>query len=367
MMNNPNTISQTQDDHKKMLGGLSLALVVAASLVALWRGSFVGTLNADFASYSGDQTGNHYGANSATSQSQSGHVANVILVPEQVSTIQGAIDQASDGSVIFVAPGQYRESIFIHGKNISLQASGGSATVCILGSGRGGPIALIENAKCMIDGFRIQDGRGENGRGLTLQSSDATIVNCTFANNIGGVSVTNSKAQFMNCVIATNRSAIAGGGMWCAQSDVRMSDCTVNDNAAGTFGGGVYVQGGSMQLLNVSFINNRVQSGAWGGGLYSDRANVNLNACVMRGNFSHDSGAAMYVLDANAKIRASTFERNSSTGAATVVGANAKFDIQDSILEQANETVAVATSDSAVIEMAEANAMETGAIMMAVK
>ena len=87
----------------------------------------------------------------------------------------------------------------------------------------------------------------------------------------------------------------------------------------------------------------------------------------MQGNFSHDSGAAMYVLDANAKIRASTFERNSSTGAATVVGANAQFDIQDSMLEADDETIAAAARDEAVIEMAEADAMETGTMMMAVK
>ena len=76
----------------------------------------------------------------------------------------------------------------------------------------------------------------------------------------------------------------------------------------------------------------------------------------------------MYVLDANAKIRSSTFERNSSTGAATVVGANAQFDIQDSMLEADYETIAAAAArDEAVIEMAGADAMETSAIMMAVK
>ena len=358
--NQTNRIVQTSNSQKAILGGLSLTLVVGASLVALWRGAFVSSLNAANTTISN-------GMNSNAAQDQLGNNATVILVPEHFATIQGAIDQASDGSVIFVAPGHYRESIRIHGKNISLQAASGAATASILGSGRGGPIALVENSKCMIDGFRIQDGRGANGRGLEVKGSNATIVNCTFTNNMGGVSASNSKAQFDHCAIALNKSAVEGGGLWSWQSDVRMNDCKVDGNATGTCGGGVYALGGSMQMFNVSLTNNRLKSGAWGGGLYSDRANVNLNACVMQGNFSHDSGAAMYVLDANAKIRASTFERNSSTGAATVVGANAQFDIQDSMLEADDETIAAAARDEAVIEMAEADAMETGAMMMAVK
>ena len=222
--NQTNQIVQTSSSQKAILGGLSLTLVVGASLVALWRGAFVSSLNA--------ATTTSNGMNLNAEQDQLGNNAAVILVPEHFATIQGAIDQAADGSVIFVAPGQYRESIRIHGKNISLQATNGAATASILGSGRGGPIALVENSKCMIDGFRIQDGRGANGRGLEVQSSNATILNCTFTNNAGGVSVFNSKAQFIRCVIAENRAAVAGGGLWSTQSDVRMSDCTVKDNAA---------------------------------------------------------------------------------------------------------------------------------------
>lgn len=360
-MNNTNQTNQmthTQNHQKEILGGLSLTLVVAASLVALWRGSFVSSLNADTARLVGDMStiseGNH-------------NNASVILVPEQVSTIQGAINQASDGAMIFVAPGQYRENIRVQGKNISLQSVGGATSTSILGDGRDGPIAFIENSKFMIDGFCFQNGRGENGRGLAMQGSNATIMNCTFTNNIGGVSASNSKAQFDHCAIALNKSTVQGGGLWAWQSDVRMNDCKVDGNATGTCGGGVYALGGSMQMFNVSLTNNRLKSGAWGGGLYSDRANVNLNACVMQGNFSNDSGAAMYVLDANAKIRSSTFKRNSSTGAATVVGANAQFDIQDSMLEADDETIAAAVLDEAVIEMAGADAMETSAMMMAVK
>lgn len=57
IMNNTNQklhMLQTQDDRKIILGGLSLTLVVSASLVALWRGSFVSTLSAETASLAGD-------------------------------------------------------------------------------------------------------------------------------------------------------------------------------------------------------------------------------------------------------------------------------------------------------------------------
>ena len=359
--NQSNQLGQMQSNQKQILGGLSLTLVVAASLVALWRGSFVSSLNADIAKLVEDTSTAHV-------DDVSDNTRSVILVPEQVSSIQAAINQATDGAIIFVAPGQYRENIRIQGKNIVLHSTGGAASVSILGDGRDGPIVLIENSKFMLDGFCMQGGRGENGRGMVLQGSNATIMNCTFTNNVGGVSLTNSQAQFDHCAIALNQSAVQGGGLWAWQSDVRMSDCTVNDNATGTFGGGVYALGGCMQLFNVSFMNNRVKSGAWGGGLYSDRANVNLTECVMQGNFSHESGSAMYVLDASATIRASSFKNNSFTGAATVVGANAQFDIQNSILEADNESIAAAvSSNEAAIAMAQADAIETESQMIAVK
>ena len=121
-----------------------------------------------------------------------------------------------------------------------------------------------------------------------------------------------------------------------------------------------------MQLINVSLLQNRVMSGAWGGGLYSDRGNVDMNACVMQGNFSLESGAAMYVLDASAKIRDTTFKGNSSTGEASVVGANAAFDIQSSILE--NETQVIAAEiDEPTTEIASADAIHTSGLMMAAK
>jgi len=92
-----------------------------------------------------------------------------------------------------------------------------------------------------------------------------------------------------------------------------------------------------------------------------------MNSCVMQGNFSHESGAAMYVLDASAKIRDTTFKGNSSTGEATVVGANAAFDIQSSILENETQVIAAQASNESAVEIASADAMETSALMMAAK
>ncbi len=359
-MNNINPTHQIvhgSNNQQAILGALSLALVVAASLVALWRGSFVSTLSAD--------TNPMPETMSADIDQDSVGNATVILVPEQVSTIQGAIHQSTNGGVIFVSAGTYRENIRIQGKNISLQALAAGAR--LLGDGREGPIAIFENSQFLIDGFHIENARGEHGRGLVLQGSQGNISNCHIKNNVGGVAAINSKAQFERCEIAHNTSAVEGGGIWAWQSDVRLSNCKISKNITQTCGGGMCVFGGSVQLLNVAFTSNSVVSGAWGGGLYSDRGHVDMNTCVMQDNFSQDSGAAIYVLDACAKIRASTFKRNSFTGAATVVGAQAEFDIADSELETFGENMATTGVQEAVIAMADADQMTDMGLMAAAK
>src|SRR5438309_7516139 len=63
--------------------------------------------------------------------------AATINVPAGQPTIQAAINAASNGDTILVAPGTYRENINFMGKAITVTSSGGPAVTTINGSARG--------------------------------------------------------------------------------------------------------------------------------------------------------------------------------------------------------------------------------------
>jgi len=95
-----------------------------------------------------------------------GNAKGVIKVPNDYSTIQGAIDSAEDGDKIVVYGGTYEELLTIDKKNISLIAQGDviienpdpAKTI----SNRKDTI-IISNSKCTIEGFTVDVNGGWGG------------------------------------------------------------------------------------------------------------------------------------------------------------------------------------------------------------
>src|SRR5262245_38671388 len=55
--------------------------------------------------------------------------AGVVDAPGVYGSVQAAIDAAADGDVVVVAPGNYAETLVIHGKGLILTVKTGLATV----------------------------------------------------------------------------------------------------------------------------------------------------------------------------------------------------------------------------------------------
>lgn len=102
--------------------------------------------------------------------------ANAVVVPDDYSTIQEAIDAANVGDAIYVRAGAYHEHVLAN-KTVSLLGEGSNVTV-IDGDGDGTVVNVVsENVS--VRGFRIQNGEV----GLRVNSSGNTIMSNTFSNN----------------------------------------------------------------------------------------------------------------------------------------------------------------------------------------
>lgn len=137
--------------------------------------------------------------------------------------IQEALAAAAPAAVILVYPGTYHEDIDFLDKDVRLIAldpreEGAGPCAVIEGTGRGPVVRFGERARsdCLLAGFVITGGRGEQAGAILCDGADPTIANCLIVGN---------RATSPN-----------GAAVWCRHSQAALTNCTIADNYAGTLG-----------------------------------------------------------------------------------------------------------------------------------
>ena len=189
--------------------------------------------------------------------------AATLRVPSQYATIQAAIDVASGGDTVLVAPGRYLESIDFKGKAIAVRSSGGSCVTVIDAYLSGGSVVTFasgEGPGSWLEGFTLTNGNGTYmGLGLSL-----------------------------------------GGGIYCRLSSPTISRNTIIGNHA-SFGGGVDCSGGSPLIINNTIADNQAFQGA-GGGLYCGGGSPQIVNTAITRNTAPSGGAGLYCRDSTCSM-----------------------------------------------------------------
>ncbi|MDY7109658.1 MAG: right-handed parallel beta-helix repeat-containing protein [Planctomycetota bacterium] len=263
----------------------------------------------------------------------------IIRVPDDLPTIQQAINACVHGDKVIVADGIYtgsmNKNLDFGGKLITVRSENGPDN-CIIDCsdyGRGFHFHSGETAEAVVQGLTIRNGDpGDDGGGVYCEyNSSPTIINCRIADchardNGGGVYCYHSSPTLSECTISDNHIGNSGGGagIYCGYgSDPTLIDCTITGNTislegggAGVMcvhasptlinceisdngdesanagrGGGVYCGGDSQPILidclitdNTAYYNSHGGDG-YGGGLYcSSGASATLIGCVIADN-----------------------------------------------------------------------------------
>ena len=155
-------------------------------------------------------------------------------VPSEYSTIQAAIDAASDGDTVLVQPGTYLENINFNGNNIVLESQHGAVSTIIIPANSGIPVAWFhsgENPTGKLIGFTLKDGANIRGSALRFHSSHPTIENCIITASTGesAISYYYSGAVLKNCLIHGNSST---SPFYFDESDSypQIINCTIANN-----------------------------------------------------------------------------------------------------------------------------------------
>jgi len=264
----------------------------------------------------------------------------VLEVPDDYETIQGAIDEADEGDIVFVQPGEYFENIEIQsditiGSRFFSTGEEQFIHLTIIDGNRNGTVVDIEDtgAQMLLTGFTICNGvSDEFGGGIRSRNSQETLSHLFITDNqaqIGsGICLTQSGTHLDWITVTRNNASQRGGGIYCGIShddeDVipefnhvtvsdnisdegaggisfdrvspRLNDVYILRNEASDFGGGISCVNSEPILTNVLIAEN--QSGGDGGGIRLFRSNPVLNnVTVTRNVTERETGGGLSILE----------------------------------------------------------------------
>ncbi len=194
-----------------------------------------------------------------------------LKVPSQYGTIQEAVDNASAGDKIVVAPGEYHGNIKLK-EGVILQGAGADSTT-IVGSGTG---SVIEGAKnAVVEGFTIT-GSGKKGSigttmdaGISANNSPMTIANNRIVGNNTGIKLYYSPSHVLNNEISGSEHY----GIYLSYSNSNVRNNIIRDNKSY----GIYVSYSKPEITNNTIYNNL-------DGIYSEVSHVVVKNNIISGN-----------------------------------------------------------------------------------
>ncbi|MEW6745436.1 MAG: right-handed parallel beta-helix repeat-containing protein [Planctomycetota bacterium] len=233
----------------------------------------------------------------------------VIHVPADTPTIQGAIDAASDGDTVLVAPGIYPESIDFLGKAITVQSSHGPQ-VTIVDAQRTDNRSVVffwhgEGSQSVLEGFTLTNGVGwnvgpmpGNGGGLFIDNASPVVRgNIVTGNHVGGsgggIFVSGpASPTIVDNVIESNSALGLGGGIYCGYADFLVVSGNVISGNVAERGGGLFVHTARDLTLSGNVIRGNVAGE--GGGIDLVDTGAVLTECLVTGNEAGNGGGLYY-------------------------------------------------------------------------
>ena len=217
------------------------------------------------------------------------------------TSIQPAIDNASDGATIQISAGSY-SGFAVPDTNtnltsLTLQGAGAGQTII---SG-GGPVIMISSGAVAISGVTVSGAKtpaSQVGGGIENQGT-LTLSNSTVSGNAGGQSgggIDNNGGLTLTDSTVSGNHAATGGGINSQNGPLTLTNSTVSGNTAGQWGGGINFSSGTLVLSGSTVSGNTAYY--HGGGIYTAAATARLSNSTVSGNtlrYRESTGGGIYV------------------------------------------------------------------------
>jgi len=180
-----------------------------------------------------------------------------IIVPDDYSSIQEAIDAASEGDTVFVRDGTYYESIRI---NKSINLIGESRENTVVDWGAGGNVIHVSRNSVNITGFTVIGGISVQWVGVKLANvSNCHISNINVSSEFYGIVLSNSTSNTIEdstCVLDNYYHSLT-------LMD-HSNNNTVRDSIfSADFGTAIYIGGASRDNMIIDNLCTKSRFGIW--------------------------------------------------------------------------------------------------------
>jgi predicted outer membrane repeat protein len=278
------------------------------------------------------------------------------------TTINDAENNAPAGSEIWIKKGTYTLTATINvSKNISLYGgfdgnesrrgdrSSDAALTIINGNGMQIMTVTGSSGKIVIDGITFSHGNsGSGGGAISVTGASSLIVrnsffsvNTTTGNGGAIASIGTGVISISGSTFTGNETFSSGGAIYCSGGSLEVSDCMFGDKnltaitpgvsnvaainggavytsdcdtnikdsyfyynntyTASTGGGGVCLSGtGTGYIGNCSFVGNRIDNGARGGGVLLYSKTMTIDHCFIKENNATNDGGGVCVVETSA-------------------------------------------------------------------
>ena len=215
------------------------------------------------------------------------------LVINSSDSIQDAINNAIEGSTIFLSSGVYNQSGIVVNKSLSFV---GLDNVTINANRNGSCFIIYDNYEVLFSNLTFINGFNDYGGAIDNFKGIITICDCIFINNSAennGGAVANLGTVNIDCCIFVNNSVENNGGAvntYTGRNTI-LNSIFVNNTAKNDGGA---VANGNLSKSYIGgcyFLNNYAH--AWGGAVYSWLTNVTVSDNSFYNNSAGDSGGAL--------------------------------------------------------------------------
>jgi parallel beta-helix repeat protein len=184
-------------------------------------------------------------------------LARAIVVPDDYSTIQEAVNAANDGDTVFVRNGTYYEHVVVN-RSVSLIGEDEKSTI-IDGEGAGN-VAKITVDDVNMTGFTVQMSGGDvwDYSGITLQNcSNVNVFENSMIDNSWGICLENSTGNRINAnTISRNKRTLGSWGGGVLLSNGASSNAVVDNIITDNLYNSVFVVSSGNSIVGNTIADN---------------------------------------------------------------------------------------------------------------